>query len=89
MARNAGAILSRRRAKGPTDAATDQSKRPSRSEPSDVASDSDRRGSTDNRDEARVTRDQCEKRNLRFVHEHKKNGDFWHNWLFFFVFAAL
>jgi hypothetical protein len=22
---------------------------------------------------------QCEKQNLRFVHEHKKNGDFWHN----------
>ena len=46
-----------RRAKRPTDAATDQSKRPSRSESSDLASDSDRRGLTDNRDEARVTRD--------------------------------
>ena len=28
------------------------------------------------------------KRNLRFVHEHKKNGGFWHN-LRTFVFAAL
>ena len=32
---------------------------------------------------------QCEKRNLRFVHEHKKNCDFWHRLQTFFVFAAL
>ena len=30
---------------------------------------------------------QCEKQNLRFVHEHKKNGDFWHNLRTFFCAA--
>ena len=32
---------------------------------------------------------QCEKQNLRFVHEHKKNGDFWHNLRALFFCAAL